>query len=386
MDVLISGAGVAGPALAYWLRHHGFTPTVIERAPRARGGGYAVDLRGEALDVLDRMALLDRVEAVKTPTRGMAMVDRDGDAYAFLPVAGDPRILRDDLSGLLHEATRHEVEYVFGDSITGLEQDAGGVRATFERGRPRRFDLVAGADGLHSRTRRLAFGPERRFARHLGIHTAVFGLPDHLGLRETGLLYSAPGRAAGVLGVPGAGARAALHFASGPLGRDRGDPGWHKRVVAERFAGEGWQIPRLLAEMDRAEDFFFDANAQIEMDRWSAGRVVLLGDAGHCAAPASGHGPSQALIGAYVLAGELAAAGGDHAVAFAAYEREMRGFVAEHQQAGREGADRFFLGALIQQEPGPITAGPITAGMAQPPRTRLVRLKDYAPGLTTKPR
>ncbi|MFB4284161.1 FAD-dependent monooxygenase [Nonomuraea sp. MTCD27] len=354
MDVLISGAGVAGPALAYWLRHHGFTPTVVERAPRVRAGGYAVGFRGEALDVLDRMALLEQVRALRT---------RMG-----------------ELIGLLHEVTRQEVEYVFGDSIATLEQDADGVRVTFERGRPRRFDLVAGADGLHSRTRSQVFGPRERFVRHLGIYTATFSLPINLVLRDTGRLHSMPGKAADIFRTRGnTEAYAALHFASGPLAYDRDDAAQHKRIVAEQFAGEGGPIWHLLEEMSRAEDFSFDANAQVEMDRWSAGRVVLLGDAGYCAAPTSGRGACQALIGAYVLAGELAVAGGEHTVAFAAYEREMRGFVTEHQQMGREGADRFFMGAPIQEGLGMVAAdAPRTA------RAPIVRLKDYAPGFAAK--
>ncbi|MEV4095787.1 FAD-dependent monooxygenase [Streptosporangium saharense] len=363
MDVLISGAGIAGPALAYWLCHHGFTPTVVERASRVRAGGSAVGFRGEALDVLDRMALLERAHALNT---------HPGDARDGGPCALE--ILRGDLIGLLYEATRREVEYVLGDSIATLEQDTDGVRVTFEHGRPRRFDLVAGADGLHSRTRSQVFGPRERFVRHLGLYTAAFALPNRRDLRGTGLLHGMPGKAADLLDARDDGeARAVLHFASGSLAYDRDDVARHKRIVAERFAGEGGRIPYLLEEMSRAEDFFFDANAQVEMDHWSSGRVVLLGDAGYCAAPASGHGASQALIGAYILAGELAVADGDHALAFAAYEREMRGFVAEHQQLGREGADRFFLGAPIRETPDTTAAEATLA--------RIVRLRNYVSSL-----
>ncbi|MEV4833374.1 FAD-dependent monooxygenase [Nonomuraea sp. NPDC049486] len=365
MDVLISGAGVAGPALAYWLRHHGFTPTVVERAPRVRAGGGVAGLRGEALDVMDRMALLERVEALNPFMGGAARADGRGDL----------QILRGELIGLLYKATRQEVEYVLGDSIATVEQDTDGVRVTFERGRPRRFALVAGADGLHSGTRSLVFGPSEWFVRHLGIYTATFRLPCHLGLPGSGRLPSMPGKAADILSIRNnAEAYAALHFASGPLVYDRDDVAQHKRIVAGQFAGEGGPIPRLLEEMRRAEDFFFDADAQVEMDRWSSGRAVLLGDAGYCAAPAFGLGASQALIGAYVLAGELAVAGGEHTAAFAAYEREMRGYVAEHQQMGREGADRFFMGIPIQEAPDTMTAGTRKAASAH-----LVRLKDYAP-------
>ncbi|WP_433256842.1 FAD-dependent monooxygenase [Streptosporangium sp. CA-135522] len=347
MNILISGASVAGPALAYWLRRHGHTPTVVEPARQVRDGGYAVDFRGEALDVLDRMGLLEQVRALDTHMGDAAMVDGDGNRYATLPAvifAGDLEILKGDLTRILYEATRDDVEYVFGDSIASLEQDETGVRVTFARGEPRMFDLVVGADGLHSRTRELVFGPEEPFLRHLGIYTAIFNLDNYLGLENTGRLYTVPGKAANIFSArDNTEARAALHFVSDPLDYDRRDVEQHRRIVAEHFAGEGWEVPRLLKEMMSAEDFYFDANAQIVMDRWSEGRVVLLGDAGYCSGPTSGRGTSQALIGAYILAGELAEAGGDHAAAFTAYERQMRGYVTEHQQVGREGAERFFM-------------------------------------------
>ncbi|WP_406513016.1 FAD-dependent monooxygenase [Streptomyces sp. NBC_00161] len=377
--VLISGASVAGPALAYWLHRHGFAPTLVERAPQLRDGGYAVDFRGEALDVLDRMGLLDEIRALDTGMGDAAMMDADGRQYATLPAAvfaGDLEVLKGDLPRLLHEATRADVEYVFGDSIATLEQDADGVSVTFEHGAPRRFDLVVGADGLHSTIRALAFGPEERFVRHLGIYTAIFNLDNHLGLRSTGQLYAAPGKAANVFSARAdTEARAAFHFAAPQgLDYDRRDRAQQKRIAAGRFAGEGWEVPRLLAEMDAAAEFFFDANAQVEMETWAAGRVVLLGDAGACAGPTSGRGTSQALIGAYVLAGELAQAGGDHRAAFAAYEDRMRPYVAEHQALGREGAERFFLPAPTQE-----VLDMLAAGAPEHARTEPIRLRDYEP-------
>ncbi|MFE2852246.1 FAD-dependent monooxygenase [Streptomyces lavendulae] len=375
-SVLISGGSVAGPALAYWLHRHGFTPTVVERAPQLRDGGYAVDFRGEALDVLDRMGLLDAVRTLDTEMGDAAMVDAEGRRYATLPAAvfaGDLEVLKGDLTRLLYEATREDVEYVFGDSIASLRQDAHGVSVTFERGAPRRFDLVVGADGLHSKTRALTFGPEERFLRHLGIYTAIFNLDNYLGLENTGRLYAVPGKAANIFTArANTEARAAFHFAAEGLEYDRRDPASHKRIIAERFAGEGWEVPRLLEEMDAAQEFFFDANAQVEMDTWAAGRVVLLGDAAACAAPTSGRGTSQALIGAYVLAGELAVSGGDHVAAFAAYEERMRGYVAEHQALGREGAERFFMPAPTQE-----ILDMLAANAPENTRTEPVRLQDY---------
>ncbi|MCX4546972.1 FAD-dependent monooxygenase [Streptomyces sp. NBC_01565] len=376
--VLISGGSVAGPALAYWLHRHGFTPTIVERAPELRDGGYAVDFRGEALDVLDRMGLLAKIRALDTEMGDAAMVDAEGRTYATLPAAvfaGDLEVLKGDLTRMLYEATREDVEYVFGDSIASLEQDEDGVLVTFERGTPRHFDLVAGADGLHSRTRALAFGPEEEFIRHLGIYTAIFNLDNYLGLRNTGRLYAVPGKAANIFTArDNTEARAAFHFAADSLEYDRRDPAAQNRIIADRFADGGWEVPRLLKEMDASGEFFFDSNAQVEMDTWSAGRVVLLGDAGYCAGPTSGRGTSQALIGAYLLAGELAARDGDHTAAFAAYEQQMRPYVAEHQALGQEGAERFFMPAPTQE-----ILDMLAANAPENARTEPVRLRDYTP-------
>ena len=375
--VLISGAGVAGLALAYWLDHHGFRPTVIERAPHIRHGGYAVDFRGEALDVLDRMDLLEPIRALDTRMDDAAMVDADGRQYATLPAAvfaGDLEVPKGELTRLLYAAAQDRAEYLFDDSVATVEQDADGVDVTFENGPPRRFDLLVGADGLHSRTRALTFGPEERFVRSLGIHTAIFSLPNHLGLHRTGQLYVSAGKAANMFAEDSGGrARAALHFASEELTYDRHDSDAPRRIVAERFAGEGWEIPRLLTEMRDAEDFWFDVNAQVVMDTWSSSRVVLLGDAGYCAAPTSGRGTSQALIGAYVLAGELARAHGNHTESFTAYAHAMRPFVTEHQAVGREGAERFFMPAPTQE-----VLDMLAANAPENTRTEAIRLPDYA--------
>jgi 2-polyprenyl-6-methoxyphenol hydroxylase-like FAD-dependent oxidoreductase len=345
-NILISGASVAGPALAYWLHRYGFNPTVVERAPVLRDGGYAVDFRGAALDVLDRMGLLDQVRGHHTGMGDAALIDRDGRQYATLPAAvfaGDLEVLKGDLTRLLHAAGSDRASYIFDDSITAIEQADDGVRVAFERAAPRTFDLVIGADGLHSNVRRLVFGPEERFIRHLGCYVAVFATDNYLGLDHTGHLYATPGKVANIFSARhNTEARAAFYFTSEPIAYDRHDVHQQRQIVAEAYAAEGWEVPRLLRKMTDATDFYFDSVSQIHLDRWSAGRVTLLGDAGYAASPLSGRGTSQALVAAYVLAGELAAAGGDHEQAYAAYEGQLRGYVADNQQAGAAGADMFF--------------------------------------------
>ncbi|MGI5325952.1 FAD-dependent monooxygenase [Actinomadura nitritigenes] len=343
--VLVSGASIGGPALAYWLGRHGFEVTIVEVTQGLRDGGQAIDVRGPALEVAERMGILDLVRERRVQMRGMSMVDADGaELYRSEErtiTAGDLdspdiEILRDDLSHILADAAGDGVEYLFGDSIAELDQDDDGVRVTFRSGTVRTFDLVVGADGAHSNTRRLVFGPEERFISHLGTYLGVWTAPNFLGLDRWQVFHQMPGSAwgGGVMSVRGnKEVRVYLGFESKePLAYDYRDTAAQKKILADALAGGGWELPRLLETMWDAPDFHFDAMAQIHMDAWSRGRVVLLGDAGYCGSPLSGQGTSMAMVGAYVLAGELKAAGGDHRAAFAAYERELRGYVAANQE------------------------------------------------------
>jgi 2-polyprenyl-6-methoxyphenol hydroxylase-like FAD-dependent oxidoreductase len=346
--VLISGAGVAGCTLAYWLSRQGFAVTVVERAPGPRAGGQAVDVRGVALDVIDRMGLGDRMRAARTRMRGMSMMDGAGtelfrsEEHTFSSGrldSGDVELLRDDLTEMLHEASADRVEYVFDDSITALRQDESGVRVEFERGGFRTVDLVVGADGAHSVVRRLAFGPERLYSKHLGQYLAIFPTANHLGLDNWQVWFQDVDSGAGGAIYPvrdNTELRVTFGFRSEPVSYDHRDIDGQKRLVADRLAGVGWEVPTLLAEMHGAADFYFDAMAQVHMDHWSTGRVALVGDAGYCASVLSGQGTSLALVGAYVLAQELGRPQVGHPEAFAAYERRMRPFVALNQALATE--------------------------------------------------
>jgi 2-polyprenyl-6-methoxyphenol hydroxylase-like FAD-dependent oxidoreductase len=347
-DVLISGAGVAGQALAYWLRRFGFTPVVVERAPAPRDGGQAVDVRGAAIEVARRTGILDAARAARTGTRGMSYVSSTGKRLASVDGAfgvidpEDVEIIRGDLVSILYEAAGSDVEYIFDDSVSSLTEGADGVTVTFERSAPRTFHLVVGADGLHSRVRGLAFGPEARFLRHLGLYLSVFTIPNDLELDHWQLIYVTPGKSVTVTSARGnREARAIFFFASGPLDYDYRDRGQQQELLAAAFAGAGWEVPRLLTAMREAPDFYFDSVSQVRLDSWSAGRVALVGDAGYCPSPLSGQGSSLALVGAYVLASELRAADGDYRDAFAGYQRRLRDFVERNQQIATGNAKRF---------------------------------------------
>jgi 2-polyprenyl-6-methoxyphenol hydroxylase-like FAD-dependent oxidoreductase len=345
--VLISGASIAGPALAFWLHRHGFRPVVVERAASVRAGGYPIDVRAAAIEVVDRMGLLPALRAANIDTRHSTFVDARGRTIARLtpedftgsPEGRDVELPRGDLAHLLYERTRDDVEYLFEDTITRLDQDADGVHVTFRNAPPRTVDLVVGADGLHSAVRGLAFGPEPGFRHDLGFAFAGFSMDEPWGLDREFVAHNTPGRMAGCYAVRGrAGLVGVLAFATPPgFAFDPGDDARKRDLVAAAFAGGGWEVPRLVAAMRTAEDFFFDTVSQIRMPAWTAGRVALVGDAAHAPALLSGQGTSLALIGAYVLAGELAAAGGDPAVAFPAYERALRPFVERNQRLASSG-------------------------------------------------
>lgn len=328
-SVLISGAGIAGPALAYWLQRYGCAVTVVERAPRLRPGGQAVDFTGATHHtVLERMGIRDEVYAHRTGTTDVVLVDEADRELAVIPgdfTGGDVEILRGDLARIVYEKTADTCEYLFGDAIGALTETVDGVRVEFERSAPRTFDLVFGADGIHSRVRRLAFGPERDLVRHRGYYYCVAGAdPDRSAgapERAVGYGYSAPGRLA-ISGGPKA--QQMYMFAASELDYPRDDIAAQRRIVTEAFAGIGWQVPRMLAEMAEFDDLYLDALAVVRpMDSYCRGRVALVGDAGY-GNTLGGFGTGAAMVGAYVLAGELAMADGDHTAAFARYDEIMR--------------------------------------------------------------
>jgi len=335
MRILISGASVAGPVLGYWLTRHGFDVTVVERAPVLRKtGGHAVDLFRPAVDITERMGVLPRVEAVATGSNRMTLY-REGVRrpatinLAKIHGAASDRhveIMRDDLSEIYYDAGREDIEYLFGDSITSISDDGD---VTFEHAAARKFDIVVGADGLHSNVRRLVFGEESRFAHFIGAYLAVASVPNSLKLNGEALNHLGPGRMVGAYSADHLDdARALFLFRSEhELDYHHRDVARQKELLRTTFAGLHPRVEGWLAELDRTPNFYFDSVTQLRMDSWSRGRVTLVGDAGYCPGPAVGGSTSLAVLGAYVLAGELAAAGGDHERAFAAYEREMAGLV-----------------------------------------------------------
>ena len=336
-SILISGASVSGPALAFWLNAHGWATTVIERFDGPRDAGQNIDIRGAAREVLRRMGIEDAVRAASTGERGIEFVDAAGRALAAFPAGesdtggatAELEILRGELARLLLERTGDDTEYLFGDQIVDLDESDTGVTVTFRHGPPRTFDVVVVAEGLTSRTRSLVF-PEAT-VHELGLCLAYLTIPRTATDNDWWRWYHASGGRSVTLRPDNVGTiRATLSFLSDVRGLEDLDSSDQAQVLRRTFHDAGWQTPRVLAALDDAP-FYFDAVGQVRLPTWSRGRVALVGDAAYCPSPLSGMGTSLALVGAYVLAGELATHDG-HRAAFDRYESIMRPYVRQAQK------------------------------------------------------
>jgi 2-polyprenyl-6-methoxyphenol hydroxylase-like FAD-dependent oxidoreductase len=338
--VLISGGSIAGPATAFWLQRYGFDVTLVERAPEVRMGGYPIDVRGSAIRVVEKMGLLPVLRDAHIHTRRISFMDDEGKAFAVVKPEdllgsdeeSDVELPRWGLSSLLYEATREKVDYRFNESIVAMKEEADGVQVTFQSGRAEKFDIVIGADGLHSNTRKLAFGPEEQFLYYMGYTFAGFSAPNFAGLEQESEQYFTDHRTAGLYHVRGYDKVLGFLVVHRPYpeNEDMRDVEGQRRMMTKAFAGLGWRVPELLEALQVADDIFCDTVSQIRMPTWSSGRVVLVGDAGYGPSFMSGQGTSMALIGAYVLAGELAS-NADHRTAFSRYESLYRTFVEDNQ-------------------------------------------------------
>lgn len=341
-DVLISGAGVAGSTLAYWLARAGLKPTVVERSQGTRSSGNPVDVRGPAVPVAEAMGVMPRLREAATTATAMSLLSASGRPVARVatPAArgrrGEVEIPRADLAAILVDAARPHAEFLFDDTITALHADADGVDVTFDRAAPRRFDLVVGADGLHSTVRRLAFGPEPDYLRHLGLYVAT--LPLHRPAADPAEveLYNTPGRLASIHPARGS-AIAALIFRGPPRpDLDYRDTSRHRRIVLDAYADAAWQVPELLEALRDTDDFFFDAVSAVHLATWTRGRVTLAGDAAGCVS-LLGDGSTLAMTGAHTLA-EALTSHTDIADALRAYEQRHRKLVAPKQRSARMAA------------------------------------------------
>ncbi|MEV4286302.1 FAD-dependent monooxygenase [Nonomuraea bangladeshensis] len=390
--VLVSGASIAGPTLAFWLNRHGYDVTVVEKAGTIRAGGYPIDVRGTALEVVRRMGILPRLRDAHIDLRRLTFLNEDGGEVASVHphnvtggVAGhDLEVRRGDLTEALYAAVRDDVEFVFNDCIETLDQSGDGVDVILRGGGSRRFDMVLGAEGMHSRTREMVFGPEEPFHRYLGYCFAVFTMRNTFGLSHETVMWNTPGRAAALYATGDDDVHAFLTFARPEPPFDAfPNPEAQRKLVASVFADAGWEVPGMLAAMRDADDVFFDAVAQIRMPRWSSGRVAVVGDAAYAPSFLTGQGTSLALVGAYMLAHSLADR--DHAAGFATYEQDTREFVNLNQGLVGEGGATLFPAtaeALRQRNDRlrKLTAMPSSAGRPAHSALTLPELTPVTPG------
>lgn len=348
-EILICGAGIAGLVLAHRLARGGFRPTVVERAPTLRRGGNAVDLRGPAVDIVSDMGVYDELCKHATGLAEFYRIDPAGNRVVTMApevIAGDVEVLRTELGAVLFAAAQDGIAYRFDDSVAALVDNGDRVTVTFQSGRGDDFDLVIGADGLHSNTRALAFGPESEFVHHLGCYQAHFTTDNILNLEHAGLLLNRPGRTLGCYSVHGnREIVVGLFFDSPPVAYDRTDAAAQQVWLKDAFAGMGWRTAELLDRMDHADDFYFDSVAQVAVEQPYRGRVALVGDAAHSPSLLSGMGATLAIVGAAALADELNAMPEDHLRAFRRYhERTAEMVTLSHQLA------RVSRGWFIQPE------------------------------------
>jgi 2-polyprenyl-6-methoxyphenol hydroxylase-like FAD-dependent oxidoreductase len=346
-NVLISGASIAGPALAFWLARYGIAVTIVEKASSLRGGGYPIDVRGTAIEAVERMGLYAQMRAAHVDTQSIGFVDANGAVVAKIDpealtggVKGkDIEIRRGDIATTLYAATKGTATYRFNDSIAALDEHADGVNVTFVSGDTGTYDIVIGADGLHSNIRSIVFGHESQFERYIGYCFAGFTIPNTFGLDRGALAYTLPGKNAVVYATNDGGPAYAFlvfKYPTSPFRNSLTDAD-KRNLTASMFEGaNGWIVPQMVEAMRNAKDMFFDSVSQIHMPAWSKGRVVLAGDAAHATSFLSGQGSSMALVGAYVLAGEIAT-NADYNSAFEAYEKLARPFVEMNQALVDEG-------------------------------------------------
>ncbi|HTB31963.1 MAG TPA: FAD-dependent monooxygenase [Bacteroidia bacterium] len=328
---LISGASIAGLTLAYWLNRYGYKVTVVEISAGLKKGGSPVDIRGDALDVVERMGILEKIRSVRLITT-IEFVNAQNECAGILNGLGkdesgkDIELHRNHLIEIIRESAGPDIEYLFGNSIQTIVQDDDKVKVAFKDGQKRNFDFLFGADGVHSAVRKLVFGAEQNFNHFCGAYFAILNVDENMEGRNAGRMYSIPGKMAGISEK----GNSILLFRSPKLDYDYRNTRQHKRILEENFSGYGWQIPGILKAMADSDNLYFDEICQIKMPLWTDGRIALVGDAAYCAGFPTGMGSSLAIQGASLLADAIVKSA-DYKIAFQKYNETLRPVVEQSQ-------------------------------------------------------
>lgn len=355
--ILVVGAGIAGPAVCYWLRRFGFSPTLIEKSASIRKGGQAVDIRGVAVDIVKKMGIHGQICNMRTQielgrhvdSKGHMVHEEKGERFGFRQDE-EIEILRGDLVEILMNAIEG-VPCYFNQFIDHIEQNDDQVKVHFKDGRNECYDLVIGADGIHSATRSLVFNQDEYEIVYLGTYVSIFSIPNYLNLNHTEVMCDANQKLAIISSDKDPKfAQAGLLFRSPNVLNNIRNENQQQQFLRDIFQDFGWELPKILELMSNSDDFYFDLVAQVKMKSWTKGRVVLLGDAGYCASLHSGQGSSLALTGAYILAGELKKSFGDYTCAFNCYNKLLHPFVEANQKLGVWSSESFLVPAEISKE------------------------------------
>ncbi|WP_338876440.1 FAD-dependent monooxygenase [Spirosoma sp. SC4-14] len=349
-NILISGAGIAGTTLAFWLKEFGFNPTMVENSPTLRKGGHAIDFMGAGYDVAEKMGIIPALKAVDINFSKLVFVDSDNREkgsmdYQKIKIFLNGRaftLFRSDLARVIYQSIDKGVEIIFGDTIAKIEENRKGVAVMFQSGKTRDFDLLVGADGLHSNVRKLVFGNESQFEKYYGYYTSSFTI-DNISLGNNAFsMYNVPYKQVGVFSKNENSTTAFFIFASPEkLAYQHHDIARQKKILKSEFESSGWKCRELLSRIDSTTDFYFDCVSQIKMESWYKSRVALVGDAGYCPSLLSGKGSTLAMVGAYILAGELKQANGDYKKAFEQYQLVFKPFMEKKQKSAQQFAKSF---------------------------------------------
>lgn len=348
--ILVVGVGIAGPAVCYWLQKFGFYPTLIEKSSFIREGGQGLDIRGAAIDIVKKMDIFKQICNLRTQVScgryvdimGNILYEEKGEKFGFRQDE-DVEILRGDLIDILMQ-TIEGVPCYFNQSVEKVEQNDEECIVYFKDGRTERYDLVIGADGIHSSIRRMVFDKNEYQIKNFGLYLSVFSIPNYLHLSHTEVQCEINQKLISIKSDndPNT-AQVEIMFRSKQALNNPRNLNEQMQFLREHFDDFGWEAQELLKWMPNNSDFYFDSVAQVKMNSWTKGRVALIGDAGYCASPLSGQGNNLAMVGAYILAGELDAAKGDYKQAFNRYNDLLHPFIEKNQQLGALVSESFLI-------------------------------------------
>jgi 2-polyprenyl-6-methoxyphenol hydroxylase-like FAD-dependent oxidoreductase len=347
---LVSGASIAGLSTAHWLNRIGYQVTVVERAGAPRINGAAVDLNDATVAIVKRMGLYEKLRSYQLGVDRIEYKDTNDvtEGTINLNIATEPHgeaieIERDKFVDVLMGDLKEQVEFIFNDSITALEETANRINIAFKQSHPRTFDLVFGCDGAHSGTRKLWFGPESNYAHFLGAYFSISIVNKLLVPQRAMQTFSVPYKTVMLNGYNGNTDIIFIFLSDNEIFYDYRDTAGQRQIIKEQFTGHGWRTAELLKEIEQSENFYFDKFCQIKMPAWSKSRVVLVGDAAYCPSPAAGQGGSLAMLGAAAVADALLKHNGNHEIAFREYENNLRPLIEDVQLIAEENVKTNFV-------------------------------------------